>query len=99
MDQDSMIRSARAVVFGSAYILVAMCAQLTATPHSAAQWLPDRAYTEGPGIRVGDLELHPGVAVRGGYNTNIYLQPDTALSPARGTPILAVTPHLNLTTL
>jgi hypothetical protein len=60
-----------------------------------AQWLPDRAYTEGPGIRVGDLELHPGIAVRGGYDTNIFRQRRNEI----GSAILAVTPHLNIKTL
>jgi Putative beta-barrel porin 2 len=69
---------------------------LTLVRESAtAQWLPDRAYTEGPGIRVGDLELHPGVAVRAGYDTNIFRQRTNLV----GSGILAVTPHLNIKTL
>jgi hypothetical protein len=99
MDQDSMIRPTRAVVFGAALVLAAFGTQFFVAPHAYAQWLPDRAYTEGPGIRVGDLELHPGVAVRGGYDTNVFRTPGTRSNPELDSAILAVTPHLNLTTL
>lgn len=61
-----------------------------------AQWLPDRNYTEGPGIRVGNLELHPGVAVRAGYDNNVFRREPGATV---GSPIVAVTPHLHLSTL
>lgn len=60
-----------------------------------AQWLPDRNYTVGPGFRAGDLEIHPGVAVRGGYDTNVFRTDDNRV----GSAILAVTPHLNIQTL
>jgi hypothetical protein len=33
-------------------------------------WLQDRRYTEGIGIRTGDLELHPGLAGEVGYDSN-----------------------------
>src|SRR5687768_10915296 len=94
-----MLRQTKAVVFGAAPALLVLCTQMAAAPHAEAQWLPDRSYTEGPGIRVGDLELHPGVAVRGGYDTNVFRTPGTAQDPEVGSAILAITPHLNLTTL
>lgn len=94
-----MIRPTRAVVFGSAHVFAALCLHFTAASYAAAQWLPDRAYTEGPGIRVGDLELHPGVALRGGYDTNVFRTPGTLSSPEVDSAIIAVTPHLHLTTL
>jgi hypothetical protein len=81
--------------------LVALCITVLAlsaafSPKTAgAQWLPDRAYTEGPGIRVGDLELHPGVAFRGGYDTNVFRTRTNEI----GSGILALTPHLNIQTL
>jgi len=37
-------------------------------------WLRDRRYTEGIGIRAGDLELHPGIAAEFGYDTNYFLR-------------------------
>lgn len=77
----------------------------------AQAWLPDRAYTEGPGIRAGDLEIHPGIAVRGGYDSNVWRgdgESRTAVidgqavdvsQSERGSAILAVTPHIHLSTL
>lgn len=81
----------------------------------AQPWLPDRAYTEGPGIRLGDLELHPGVAVRGGYDSNVFradgqsrvvsttesgaIQTRDFTQQVRGSGILAVSPHIHLSTL
>ena len=77
----------------------------------AQAWLPDRAYTEGPGIRAGDLEVHPGIAVRGGYDTNVFRAdgdsrivntpngPVDVTQEEQGAGILAVTPHLHLSTL
>lgn len=34
----------------------------------------DRAGMEGPGFKVGRLVLHPGLAVTGGYDSNVFLQ-------------------------
>ena len=64
----------------------------------AQAWLPDRNYTEGPGIRLGDVELHPGVVVRGGYDTNVF-RADGERFPEESSAILAVTPHLNVSSL
>lgn len=94
-----MIRPTRAVVFGAAFALLELGAQLTAGSHATAQWLPDRAYREGPGFRLGNFELHPGVAVRGGYDTNVFRTPGTAENPEQGSAVLAVSPHLNLSTV
>lgn len=41
---------------------------------SAQGWLAERRYTEGPGIRTGDLELHPGIGGEVGYDSNWYLR-------------------------
>lgn len=80
-------------------------------PAHAQPWLPDRAYTEGPGIRAGDLEIHPGIAVRGGYDRNVFLadgrketgtingQPVNLTQPVLGAGILSVTPHIHVSTL
>jgi len=35
--------------------------QLLSQPDSP-QWLKDRRYAEGIGVRAGDLEIHPGIA-------------------------------------
>jgi len=68
-----------------------------------AQWKPDRLDTSGPGIKVGDkLEFHPGIALRGGYDTNVYkgdddTGPGSAGQGALGAGMLAVSPHFSLT--
>ena len=41
---------------------------------SAQQWLKDRRYQEGEGIRAGDLELHPGIGGEVGYDSNWFLR-------------------------
>ncbi len=41
---------------------------------SAQEWLKDRRYQEGSGIRVGDLEIHPGIAGEVGYDSNWFLR-------------------------
>src|SRR3979409_1101693 len=40
-------------------------------------WLKDRKYTEGIGYRVGDLELHPGLAAEFGYDSNFFHRAST----------------------
>jgi hypothetical protein len=40
-------------------------------------WLKDRRYSEGIGIRTGDLELHPGLGAEFGYDSNYFLRADS----------------------
>ncbi|UQA58257.1 hypothetical protein [Polyangium aurulentum] len=64
-------------------------------------WLADRRYTEGMGYRVGDFELHPGVALEFGYDSNFLLR--ASEGDAQGAPIgsfrLRVTPSFSFSTL
>jgi hypothetical protein len=60
-------------------------------------WLRDRRYTEGAGIRVGNFELHPGVAAEVGYDSN-YLRRSDQAGPA-GSIRIRITPMLSLSTL
>ncbi len=67
-------------------------------------WLKDRKYTEGAGIRVGDFELHPGVAAEFGYDSNYLRREDNnpqnpASGGTAGSLRLRVTPSLSLSTL
>lgn len=64
----------------------------------AQAWLDDRARTEGPGFRLGDFELHPGLGVELGYDSNLYYSDDDAMLPAVDTGILRATAHLMLST-
>lgn len=68
---------------------------------SGGGWLADRDATQGPGFRVGDLELHPGLGVEVGYDSNLYYTDDNPTPPIHrvDTGILRVTPHLLFSTL
>ena len=84
--------SARLTCWGLA--LVAVLAW--SAPRAEAQgWREDRRGTEGIGVRVGDLELHPGIRAEAGYDSNVYLA-DTG---SRGSSVLRVTPEFSVSTL
>jgi hypothetical protein len=90
--------------------LAATAAVLVSLLPSAAyaqEWLKDRRYNEGAGIREGDFELHPGIAGEVGYDSNWFLRsssnegfvnsgPNTPPIPAL---VFRVTPSLYLSTL
>ncbi len=61
----------------------------------SAGWLADRKRAEGPGFRVGNLELHPGAGLEGGYDTNVFLHDANPV----GSPLLRLTVHLLASTL
>ncbi|MBO6937195.1 MAG: hypothetical protein JJ863_19650 [Deltaproteobacteria bacterium] len=62
---------------------------------STAGWLADRSRSQGPGFRVGNLELHPGVGVELGYDTNVFFEDENP----EDSFLLRVTAHLNVSTL
>jgi hypothetical protein len=97
MKRTSVTQKVRAasIVLGILASAGALGGRVYAQPQA---WLPDRAYSEGPGFKVGDLELHPGVAVRAGYNSNVFRTDNTAAYPRTGSGMLTVTPHIFLTT-
>jgi hypothetical protein len=66
----------------------------TASSVQAQSWLADRKRAEGRGIRVGDLELHPGVGAEAGYLTNPFFS-----DRVRGSAAFRIAPHLFLSTL
>jgi len=69
---------------------------------SAQEWLKDRQFAEGPGVRVGDFELHPGIGVQGGYDSNWFLRTDKSgdvNSGVQGVPEMLVTPSISLSTM
>ena len=57
------------------------------------QWLKDRRYNEGVGIRTGDLELHPGLAGEVGYDSN-YMLRSTLQGVDNGPPTAPVVPSM-----
>lgn len=67
-------------------------------------WIADRALGEGPGIRTGDFEWHPGVAAEFGYDSNFFQRADSQVERDSIGPIvdplrLRITPSLTLRTL
>jgi hypothetical protein len=100
--------------FGAVLIalLLARSAGAQTVQADSPGWLKDRRYTEGIGIRTGNLELHPGIAGEAGYDSNWMLRTDRALCdngrPCDNGPPAApvipalefrVTPSLSLSTL
>lgn len=78
---------------------------------SAQEWLKDRRYQEGQGIRVGDLELHPGIGGEIGYDSNWFLRTHKTApagsefvngppnNEAVGAGVLRLTPSFAISTL
>ena len=61
----------------------------------AQAWLSDRSRSEGPGFRVGDFELHPGIGVEIGWDSNLFFtSEDGAGTPFVDTGVLRATAHL-----
>src|SRR5271154_1087685 len=60
-------------------------------------WLGGRRYGEGIGVRVGNLELHPGISGEAGYDSNYFLRApeESPIAAYR----LRVTPSISLETL
>ena len=88
-------------------LLGATAALLLVAPSASAQgWLSDRRYSEGPGIRTGDLELHPGVGGEVGYDSNWFMRTHASgaingapLLPPVGTAVFRLTPSFYVSTL
>lgn len=83
-------------------IALLMVSTLAGVPRAHAQsWLADRDRAEGPGFRVGDLELHPGLGAEIGWDSNLYYTQDAAdpRTPRVDTAILRITPHLLVSTI
>ncbi len=80
---------------------------LTLVPCLAAAqerpWLADRTYAEGIGVRIGHLELHPGIAAEVGYDSNFFQRSGDTDNPGES-PVLSayrlrLTPSVSLSTL
>src|SRR5450755_808316 len=74
---------------------------LPLTAHAQQQpWISDRRYGEGIGVRVGNLELHPGISGEVGYDSNYFLRAtDDAIGPVIAAYRLRITPAITLGTL
>jgi hypothetical protein len=92
---------ATTVVASIAFPLVARAQEFVQS--DSPQWLKDRRYTEGAGVRTGDLELHPGIAGEFGYDSNWFMR-SSLVGAVNGPPVLPslvfrLTPSLELSTL
>jgi hypothetical protein len=63
----------------------------------AQAWLPDRAYGEGEGLRVGNLELHMGAEGQLGYDSNYFLR--SSSEGPLSVYVIRVTPSISVATL
>lgn len=76
--------------------VAAACAAWSGGATAEAQgWLSDRSTIAGPGFRVGNLVIHPGLGIEAGYDTNLFRQSENV----RASGILRVTAHAFLETL
>lgn len=83
-------------------------ALFTPSTASAQEWLKDRRYQEGAGIRAGDLEIHPGIGGEIGYDSNFFLRTHkedprfvngAPQNPPAEAGIIRVTPSITVGTL
>jgi len=66
---------------------------------SAQEWLSDRRYSEGRGVRLGEtLVLHPGIGVEAGYDSNVFYSSSEDAGGPFSAGRLRVTPHFDLAT-
>ena len=87
---------------------VAFVSALLAPASAGAQeWLKDRRFSEGPGYKAGDFELHPGLGGEVGYDSNYFLRTNKTgptivngapAAPVAGAGLLRITPSLSLST-
>lgn len=68
-----------------------------AGPATSAQDVNPQIAREGHGIRLGDFELHPGVAAEVGWTDNVFLEAPS--ENPESSAVLRVSPHIHLSTL
>jgi hypothetical protein len=91
------LRTGHRLCFAAA-IALALSVGASASTVQAQAWLSDRSRTEGPGFRLGDFELHPGLGVELGYDSNVYYSDDDGTFPTQDSGILRATAHLLVST-
>src|SRR5262249_12916473 len=65
-------------------------------------WVRDPRYGAGPGVRAGDLEVHPAIGAEVGYDSNYLLRSGTSTriqEPIIDTFALRVTPSITVSTI
>lgn len=80
--------------------LVAVSASTSAVANAQGPgWLEDRARAQGPGFRLGNLELHPGVGAEVGYDSNVFFEDSDGPRDPQGSVLFRISPHIFLSTL
>ncbi len=84
----------------SAALVVALFAPSIVQAQGAwgPSWLVDRSRREGPGFQLGSLELHPGLGVEAGYDSNVFLDDSGGPVDLTSSAIIRITPHLDIST-
>jgi hypothetical protein len=99
------MRAARRSV---AALIVPATLIVAARDASAQGWMRDRRFQEGPGLRTGDFEFHPGIGGEIGYDSNWFLRSHkdgpnivnaAPQAPVTDGAILRITPSVTLSTL
>lgn len=62
------------------------------------RWLSDPRFANGEGFTTGRIEWHPGLAVEGGYDSNLFLRSGDANEPKVAVYKLRITPHIQFNT-
>jgi hypothetical protein len=86
----------------SVLVSTVLCGLLAVPAVASAQdqpWLKDRRYTEGPGYRVGDFELHPGASAEFGFDSNYNRRSSDDPLPIEPALRFRLTPSLSFSTL
>jgi hypothetical protein len=105
-------------VLATCTVLVALLASPVASAQTetpgqpdSPQWLKDRKFSEGIGLRSGDFEFHPAIAGEVGYDSNFLLRTDRTncggapcANGPPGAPVVSalefrITPSLTMSTL
>lgn len=66
-----------------------------------SNWVSAKRIRDGMGIRVGDFELHPGIGVQFGVDTNYFMRTDKPgflNSDPKATPVMRLTPSFYVAT-
>jgi hypothetical protein len=80
-------------------VLVGVSASTALTHAQGPGWLSDRSRAQGPGFRLGNLELHPGVGVEAGYDSNVFYEDTDGPREPQGSALFRISPHVYISTL
>lgn len=103
-----LLRRASCVLRSCAVLAVPAALFFAPKTASAQGWMKDRRFTEGAGVRAGDVELHPGLGAEIGYDSNWFLRSHkegpnlingAPANPPRDAAVLRITPSFSIGTI